>query len=712
MPQYTGGILKSGMLEIGIALTLHDQFTTGMDQASKEMKKLYRDAQNGVMANLNAAVSIADMGSNLFDGMINSISQAAQEASGFMDTMVSIEAITEATAKQMDTLSKTARRVGFSSIFSIPEIGSGMKYLAMAGANANEINSMIEAAANVAGATGLALGGKGGAADIITNVMRTFVEEGYSAIQVGDIMTKAALRSNMSMADMAASIRYASADVTNLGYNLEEASAMIGTLGNMGIQGSMAGTALANMMRYLSKSISDPNYKGGKALANLGISPQELVTANGELREIDVILGKIKAATAGLTDVEKLNVFTSIFGVRGNRAATALMRDLDGYRKLLNETVSSAGYAGKIMEERMASLYGHIERFREGITNLKTTYTQTIEPILKPILKVATNWLQGLANVMESKIFGPTIGFFTVGIPLVGRFITTLVKWRAVYLLLARTDTMVTLKNIWTVLTGGWSSANAQATGYLGTLQAIKAAHAGLAGGAVVGGVGPVVAPGPRGTIQKRGDITYQVLPTKNGKGRHIFRDATGKTLRYDDPRVTSTYNDVLKNIGKSAGAMATGATLMGKVGRGIGTFGKGLFALMGGWPGIILMAVTTLGPLLVQAISSRREANRLNKEQEQAMKGLSQSIDTNSAAVGSLAAKYDTASAAGDQSMLTNNQKIDALTQAINDWRRLIESGAFYRKQELVLKDANGRSLGTVVWDDYDSENLDLGTK
>ena len=699
MPQYTGGILKSGMLEIGIALTLHDQFTTGMDQASKEMKKLYRDAQNGVMANLNAAVSIADMGSNLFDGMINSISQAAQEASGFMDTMVSIEAITEATAQQMDTLSKTARRVGFGSIFSIPEIGSGMKYLAMAGANADEINSMIESAANVAGATGLALGGKGGAADVITNVMRTFVEEGYNAIQVGDIMTKAALRSNMSMADMAASIRYASADITNLGYNLEEASAMIGTLGNMGIQGSMAGTALANMMRYLSKSISDPNYKGGKALANLGISPQELVTANGELREIDVILGKIKAATTGLTDVEKLNVFTSIFGVRGNRAATALMRDLDGYRKLLNETVSSAGYAGKIMEERMNSLYGHIERFREGITNLKTTYTQTVEPILKPILKVATNWLQGLATIMESKIFGPTIGFFTIGIPLVGRFITTLVKWRAVYLLLARTDTIVTLKNIWTVLTGGWSAANAQATGYLGTLQAIKAAHMGMSAGSIA-------------TSMVRGGISYQVLPTKNGKGRHIFRDETGRILRHDDPRVTNKYGDVLRRMGKNAGSVAMGATLMGKVGRGIGTFGKGLFALMGGWPGIILMAVTTLGPLLVQAISSRREANRLNKEQEQAMKGLSQSIDTNSAAVGSLAAKYDTASAAGDQSMLTNNQKMDALTQAINDWRRLIESGAFYRRQEVVLKDVNGRSIGTVVWDDYDSENLDLGTK
>lgn len=700
MPMYTGGILKSGMLEIGIALTLHDRFTTGMDQASKEMKKLYRDAQNGVMANLNAATSIADMGSNLFDGMINSISGAAQEASGFMDTMVSIEAITEATAQQMDTLSKTARRVGFSSIFSIPEIGSGMKYLAMAGATADEINSMIEASANVAGATGLALGGKGGAADVITNVMRTFVEEGYSAVQVGDIMTKAALRSNMSMADMAASIRYASADVTNLGYNLEEASAMIGTLGNMGIQGSMAGTALANMMRYLSKSISDPAYKGGKALASLGISPEELVTANGQLRDIDVILTKIKSATAGLTDVERLNILTSIFGVRGNRAATALMRDLDGYRKLLNETVASSGYAGQIMEKRMESLYGHIERFREGITNLKTTYTQTIEPIIKPMIKIATNWLQGLATVMESKVFGPTIGFFTVAVPLAGRFITTLVKWRAVYLLLARTDTMVTLKNIWTVLTGGWSAANAQATGYLGTLQAIKAAHMGMAAGSVA-------------TSMVRGGISYQVLPTKNGKGRHIFRDETGRILRHDDPRVTNKYGDVLRRMGKNAGSVAMGATMLGKAGRAIGGLGRGLFTMMGGWPGLILTGVMTLGPLLVQNIAARREANRLNAEQKQAMQGLSQSVDSNTAAVGTLAAKYDTASAAeAAGKTLDIKGEMKALTSAIIQWRDLINSGAFYRRQEVVIRGADGTPIGTVVWDDYDQDNLDLGTK
>ena len=146
-----------------------------------------------------------------------------------------------------------------------------MKYLAMAGNSAKEIDDMIKGAAFVAGATGMELGGKGGTADLITNIMRTFkIEASEAAGVVGDQLTKAALSSNISMMDLAESIKYAAADMVTLKQELPQVAAMIGTLGNAGIQGSMAGTALSNMVRYLNKSISQPSFKGGKALARLG----------------------------------------------------------------------------------------------------------------------------------------------------------------------------------------------------------------------------------------------------------------------------------------------------------------------------------------------------------------------------------------------------------------------------------------------------------
>lgn len=720
MPAYTSGIPKSGMLEVGIALVLHDKFTTGMDQASKEVKRLYQDAKQGVMANLNAAVSVGEMGENLFGGMISAISEATQEAVQYLDTMTSISAITEATVAQTEALQKTARRVGFESIFSIPEVASGMKYLAMAGSSAEEIQAMIGAATNVAGATGLQLGGKGGAADVITNVMRTFQADMLSAADAGDIMTKATLRSNMSMSDMAASIRYASADVTNLGYTLQEASAMIGTLGNMGIQGSMAGTALANMARYLSKSISDPAYKGAKALESIGLSAKDLTDAQGDLLSIDIILEKIKNATRGMSSTDRSNIYTQIFGVRGNRAATALTRDLEGYRDLLKEVTNSAGYASQIMEKRMNTLFGIVERFNESITNLKTIWVQSMEPILGPILKTATKWLQGLGAIMESKVFGPIIGFFSVGIPLVGRFISTLVKWRAMFLLVTKTDTLVTLKKVWATLTGGWTSANAQARGYLGTLQQIQAAHAGLTAqrmggvlpaGMAVGagaarGMGPAFSPITKGG-KKRG-ITYY---GQRRDGVPIFYDRKAKTFaKMTDPRVEKYFKDVLiaTKMGKYAKGTMAGA--MARTGAAVANVGRGLMTMMGGPWGLALTALSMGVPYLVGAI---RDRNQVDKANQKALKAQKDAIDWNTRALGTLAAKYDTsedAEAAGKT--LTLDQEIRALNNSISMWAEALATGD-YKTLHLAITMPDGKTVKTIDFDKYNrDQNLALGTK
>lgn len=708
MPAYTSGIPKSGMLEIGVALVLHDQLTTGMAAADKEVRRLYNQAKNGVIANLQAAASIGQMGENLFGGMISAISNATEEATKYLDTMTTVYAITEATNEQSKALQETAKKVGYQSIFSIPEVASGMKYLAMAGATADEIHSMIGAATNVAGATGLALGGKGGAADIITNVMRTYTESGLSAEEVGDIMTKAALRSNMSMSDMAASIRYASADLTNLKYTLGETSAMIGTLGNMGIQGSMAGTALANMARYLGKSISDASYKGHKALQNIGLSSQDLTDAQGNLLEIDKILVKIRDATASMNSIERANIYNQIFGVRGNRAATALTRDLEGYRNLLNEIADSSGYAMDIMDRRMNTLFGTLERFNEAITNLKTIWTQSMEPVLKPLIKTATTWLNGLGNILQMKVMGPIIGFFSVAIPLSGRFFSSLVKWRAIFLLMTRTDTLVTLRNAWSVLTGGWSVATANANQYLNKLRVIQAQQMTLAKTTAAANamqMAPVVV--------NRGGITYTGTPTPNGKGRHVFRDdKTGRFVSRNDPRVTSNFGDVLTGaaIGKAASNTGKGIKALTSVGRGLAGVGKGIFNLMGGWWGLAITGISVGLPYLIGSINSRSQAEKQNRE---AMKESTKATNWNTAALGTLAAKFDTkeeADAAGKT--LNLEEEIRLLNNSIKDWIKRIDNKE-YKDLNLKIVTPSGEVIQSTTFEDFTKqESFSLGVK
>ena len=200
MANYTSGSLTSPSLEIGIALVLQDRFSNQAREASGHIRKLHNDAQMAVNANLTTAKGISDTIMDVSQRALTSLSETVLSGAEFIDTMTTVGAITSATDNQMKSLSDTAQTLGMRTMFASKDIASGMQYLAMAGNSAEDINEMIKGAAMVANATGMELGGKGGAADMITNVMKTFrLESAEAATVVGDQLTKAALSSNMSM---------------------------------------------------------------------------------------------------------------------------------------------------------------------------------------------------------------------------------------------------------------------------------------------------------------------------------------------------------------------------------------------------------------------------------------------------------------------------------------------------------------------------------
>lgn len=413
MPAYTSGSLTGSNLEIGIALVLQDRFSNQAREASSQIKRLHNEAKMAVTANLQSAKSMADTVMGWSGRALGGISSMLQEGAGFVDTMTTVKAITAATDTQMKGLSETAQSLGIVTMFDSKEIASGMQYLAMAGNTAEEIQQMIEGAAYVAGATNMALGGKGGTADLITNVMSTFQIEAAGAATVGDQLAKAALSSNMSMIDLAEAIKYAGADMVNLKRSLPEVAALAGVLGNAGIQGSMAGTAMSNMARYLNKSLVQPSYKGGKALATLGLSIKDFTDSNGDLIDLSSAIGKIVGGMKGLSSMEVAQVFNDIFGVRGNRAAAALARSLPEYESLLNKILyESDGYAKSIVEQRMETIAGGIDQMRSSLENLRTTFTTVIAPVITPVFKRLAQFFEFVRNILTIPVLGPAITQF------------------------------------------------------------------------------------------------------------------------------------------------------------------------------------------------------------------------------------------------------------------------------------------------------------
>lgn len=495
----TSGSLSGTQLQIGIALVLKDRFSNEARTASKEIRNLHREAKMAVMANLQTAETLLTTGRDVFEGMARGLWNVIEEGNIFIDTMTTVGAITQATEEQIAKLSATAQSLGMETMFGSVDIASGMRYLAMAGNTAEEINNMIRGASFVAGATGMELAGKGGAADLITNIMRMFrIEASEASTVVGDQLTKATLSANMSMTDLAEAIKYAGADMVTLGQHLPQVAALIGVLGDAGIQGSMAGTAIGNMARYLNKSISEENYKGFRTLATLGLSKSDFLNAKGELIDFSLIIGKIRDAMVmrGMSPVDMNSTLLSIFGVRGNRAAVALMNNLDRYSDLLDKIHDSHGFAEEVMGKRRASLAGATEALLNSFENLRTTFAQQLTPVLVPLFNTIGDLVTGIRDIVATP-FGKFIAGATVAVTTLGLFGTALGVIRAKMLQL-KTDSLVTGSNMFALMTRGWKQSTISAQQYVNMVKVAqiqakmgnaKALKERIKQGATIGGI-------------------------------------------------------------------------------------------------------------------------------------------------------------------------------------------------------------------------------
>lgn len=609
---FTSGSPSAGQLEIGVALVLQDRFSNQAREASSVIRGLHRDAKNAVQANLTAVQAYANMASGVANSIVSTLTTTIETGADFIDMMTTVGAISGATENQISGLSETAQTLGLRTMFMSRDIASGMRYLAMAGNDANQIQEMISGAAMMANATGMELGGKGGTADLLTNIMSTFKLEGQQAAGiVGDQLTKAAMSSNVSMTDLAESIKYSAASMVTLKQQLPQVAAMIGTLGNAGIQGSMAGTSIRNMADYLVQSITTPNFKGAKALAKLGLGKQDFVDANGDLQDFAVILEKIGTATQGLSTVDQNAVFKSIFGVRGMRAAVAIMRDTEGYFDLLNKIQNnSAGFAEEVVGKRMETLAGKIDIVQSAAENLMTTFSEALgkNPIIRGFLDMVGWAISQLRDLMATP-FGPWIAGFAaiaaVGLKIGSIWMGLRARW-----LLLNGDSQVSFRTMVRLMIGGWNQATISAQGYLNMERAIIAQReAGIeASAATVAAMGGMPAYYYNGnTPAKMGSNGRYYANT----GRGAFGWTPVPAAMVTTTNVSKMTRNLMGGAGAAAGAASRGA--LASVGRGLLGFGSRIVGLFGGPLGLAITGISIFGPMIYSAIKGNKSAQDEN---------------------------------------------------------------------------------------------------
>jgi TP901 family phage tail tape measure protein len=359
-----------------------------------------------------SASNTMDFGMQLVGGM----ARAYKYSAGVQNEVWTASKIAGATIAEQREMLQLAKDVNEITPLTASDVASGQRYLAMAGNKFDAIKEMIGPASKLASIFTMPVGQKGGVADLMTNIMSMYQIPMGEAARVTDDLYTAVTNANISLTDLAQSISYAGADMATAGVDLRQTAAAIGVLGDMGIQGSMAGTSLANMIRYLQLSLVNQKKKGYNALADLGLSPDEFFDAQGNLIDLYTIYQKFAKAAVDLPSRIETPTFFNIFGVRGNRGMLPVLRDIasgrDKMGKILATYDQNMGAVNRLNEERLKTDAGVIDQFESSIENLTVTAGAALGRIFTPVLNVGNSIIKVINSISETWVggFGLRIG--------------------------------------------------------------------------------------------------------------------------------------------------------------------------------------------------------------------------------------------------------------------------------------------------------------
>ena len=416
------------MVSVGVAMILQDQFT---NQANN-IGKAYRDMMEEIYQSSGASRGLTEMvwSRGATAGALTVMGGLIDSYTYFADVQNDLFWATKMTNGGLEEQQALMERVGEVNLvtpLTNKDLSSAARFMAMAGNTNEAIQHMLEPVAELSGVFGMQAGGKGGVADLFTNISMMFgrnLEDQQEAYNVANELYAVTTSSNTNLQDLAQAITYSGSEMRRAGYGLRETAASIGAMGNYGIQGSAAGTALANMMRYIQLSASGQKKKGSDMLAAVGIDAKSLMDSEGHLISLNDIYHKMYEATKDLDTFSKNSFFYNVFGVRGTREIAAMVQMIEDaaggaskYEEIIQRMQDATGNneLGKAYGEWTEGPAGQLAMFKAELDNLRTTVGEQIAPLFTPILHHLNSIMSMVGWLGKTGLGGAAIRAVAVG---------------------------------------------------------------------------------------------------------------------------------------------------------------------------------------------------------------------------------------------------------------------------------------------------------
>nr|WP_284041443.1 phage tail tape measure protein [Halomonas olivaria] len=310
------------------------------------------------------------------------------------EQMSTLQAVGRFTAEdeRYQALRQQSRDLGGSTAFSASEVGSGQEFLLRAGMSSEAIRASMRDVLDLALANNTELGR---AADIASNIAGTFkvdMEADGAMARVADILSGTASRANVNLEMLGETMKYLGG-AEDLKLTMEQAAAMSGMLGNIGIQGSQSGTTMRTMMNRLT----NPAAKGAAAIENIGL---QVADATGNMRAMPEILRDISQATADLGNVERKAIMQDIFGVEAGSGMAELVDAMGGGQldAIINALGDNMGENARMAKTMADNIGGDLKGLRSAWEEVGISITDTNNGPLRDLIQNVTAITRGVGR--------------------------------------------------------------------------------------------------------------------------------------------------------------------------------------------------------------------------------------------------------------------------------------------------------------------------
>lgn len=379
-------------------------FKNGFSSALNDIRE-FNNTSNSSATRLNAlSSSMGKVGSSLTKSVTAPLvgigAGFVKVTSDFQSGMSEVKAISGASASDMEKLSDKAKEMGATTKFSASESAEALKYMAMAGWDAEKMLGGLPGVMNLAAASGEELGI---VSDIVTDAMTAFGMKAEEAGHFADVLAMASSKSNTNVGMLGESFKYVAPLAGALGYSVEDTAVALGTMANAGIKSSQSGTALRGLFTRLVK----PTKQSAAAIEALGI---EASNADGTMKPLNELLLQLRDSFSGLTDEQKGQYAAMLAGQTGMSGLLAIVNTSDeDFQKLTDSINDADGAAENMADEMQDNLGGQLTILKSTIEGIAISFGEIMMPAIRRVvehLQKFANWINGLSEGAKRFIVG------------------------------------------------------------------------------------------------------------------------------------------------------------------------------------------------------------------------------------------------------------------------------------------------------------------